>query len=386
MSSFARLLYRSFCTSPATTSPSSAPLHNIVEDVFRERSFKKLVEKFKKSSEVYRFRCKSRAYEIIVRRLADAKKFQYIEEILEEQKKYNDMSKEGFAVRIISLYGKSGMYDHASKTFDQLPELKCPRTVMTFNALLTASVDSKKFDEVDRIFRELPPSLSVSPNRLSYNIMIRAFCEMGQFDSALGMLDEMERNGVQPDLITFTTLLKALYEGDRFSDGEKIWVKMGSLNCSPDIRSYNAKLDGLIRGQRMTAAFELIEELKTKGLKPDIFSFNSLIKGFCNEGNLEEAMRIYNDLAKDDCIPNRRTIETIVPCLCEKGDFDLASTVCKDSLNRRCLINVGLLQVIVNRLVKESKIDEAKELVNLARSRNYSRSNLKLPHVAEDAK
>ncbi|XP_043699250.1 pentatricopeptide repeat-containing protein At1g55890, mitochondrial-like [Telopea speciosissima] len=385
MSSFTRLLYRSFCTSPATTSPSSTSLNTLLQGVVKERSFKKLVEKFKKSSETYRFRCRPRVYEITVRRLADAKKFQYIEEILEEQKKYSDISKEGFAVRIISLYGKSGMFDHASKTFDQLPELKCPRTVMAFNALLTASIDCKNFDEADRIFRELQPSLSISPNNFTYNIMIRAFCEMGRFDSALRMLDEMEKNGVEPNMITFNTLLKALYEGDRFSDGEKIWAKMENTTCVPDNKSFNAKLEGLIRGGKTLEAVELVKELRSRGLKPDMYSFNSLIKGFCNEGDLEEAMRIYDDLANNDCTPNRTTIQTIVPFLCKKGDFDLAFSLCKDSLSRHCLLDAGVLQAVVDGLVKESKLDEAKELVNLGREKRYSRSFLKLPTGAEDA-
>ncbi|XP_042497615.1 pentatricopeptide repeat-containing protein At1g55890, mitochondrial-like [Macadamia integrifolia] len=390
MSSFSRLLYRRFCTSPTITSPSasssSPSLNTLLQGIVKERSFKKLVEKFKKCSEEHRFRCRPRFYEITVRRLADAKKFHYIEEILEEQKKYNDISKEGFAVRLISLYGKSGMFDHASKTFDQMPELKCPRTVMSFNALLTACVDSKNFLKADRYFRVLPPSLSVIPNRFTYNIMIRAFCEMGQFDFAIRMLDEMERNEVEPDMITFNTLLKALYEHDRFSDGEKIWAKMENTNCTPDNRSFNAKLEGLVRGGKTQEAVELVKELRTRGLKPDIFSFNSLIKGFCNEGNIEDAMRIYDDLAKEDCVSNRMTIQTIVPCLCKKGDFDLAFKLCQDSLNRHCLLDAGLLQVVVDGLVKESKLDEAKELVNLGRDRKYSRSFLKLPTGAEDAK
>nr|DAD42496.1 TPA_asm: hypothetical protein HUJ06_000726 [Nelumbo nucifera] len=124
---------------------------------------------------------------------------------------YDDISKEGFAIRLISLYGQSSMSEHACRTFGQLPELKCTRTVKSFNALLSACADSRNFDKADQIFRELPSRLSITPDLFSYNIMIRALCDRGSLDSALSFLDEMEKNGVGPNLITFNTLLNAFY-------------------------------------------------------------------------------------------------------------------------------------------------------------------------------
>ncbi|XP_042518146.1 pentatricopeptide repeat-containing protein At1g55890, mitochondrial-like [Macadamia integrifolia] len=379
MASLFSLLYRNFCTTTPATTVGSTTLKAIVGDIFKERNFKTLVEKFKKSSESYRFRCKHRIYEVTVRRLASAKRFSDIEEILEDQKKYNDISKEGFAVRLISLYGKSGMFDKASQTFDQLPELKCERTVKSFNALLTACVDTKNFDKVEPLFRELLSSLSIQPDIYSYNIMIHAYCEMGSLDSALKFLDEMEKNGVTPNLVTFNTLLNTFYEKNRFSDGEKIWVRMENNDCVPDIRSFNAKLRGLVLGGETTELVKLVEELATKGPKPDIHTFNALIKGLCNDGQLEAATRIYSELAKNDLTPNRSTFQALVPCLCEKGDFDRALELCKESLNRRCFLDVGLLQTVVDGLVKDSKFDGAKELVELGKERCYGKSGLKMP-------
>ena len=57
-----------------------------------------LVEKFKISSDSSR---SHKSYESTVRRLAATQKFSYIEDILEYQKKYTDVTSEGFAVRLI---------------------------------------------------------------------------------------------------------------------------------------------------------------------------------------------------------------------------------------------------------------------------------------------
>ncbi|KAK9155942.1 hypothetical protein Sjap_003422 [Stephania japonica] len=319
-------------------------------------------------------------YQVTVRRLASAKRFSLIEDILESQKKYSDMSSEGFAIRLIKLYGESGMFDHARKVFDELPSLRCRRTVKSFNALLNACVDSKKFDDVERVFHEMPSELSVDPDVYSFNIMIRAFCEMGSLDSAVLMLDEMGKKGVEPNLISFNTLLCGLYDSARFDECEKVWILMEKSNVKPDVRSYNAKLRGLVAVGKISEAVELVEELgRSSEIKPDIHSFNALIKGFCKDGNLEEAKRVYDDLLKKDCVPIRSTFEALIPSLCENGDFDLAFKLCKESMSRRCMLDVGVLQGVVDGLFKKSKVEEAEKLVELARANSYSRSSVKMP-------
>ncbi|KAI4299247.1 hypothetical protein L6164_032724 [Bauhinia variegata] len=375
MLSLYRALHRKFSTSIEST----ATIRSVSKDLYKERNLKRVVEKFKKASEVERFRTKMDIYENTVRRLASAKRFQWIEEILEDQKKYKDISKEGFSARLITLYGKAGMFANAQKLFDEMPERECQRTVLSLNALLAAYLHSKKFDVVDSLFNELSSKLSIEPDVVSYNTVIKAFCEMGALDSAMSMLEEMEKKGVNPNLITFNTLLDGLYGKGHFSDGEKVWSLMEKKNVTPNIRSYNSKLEGLASEKKTTEAVELFEKMKKEGVKPDVFSINSLIKGFVNDGNLDEAKRWYSEIAKTDSDPNKTTFMTILPFLCEKDDLKTAFGMCKDIFNINCLVDEALLQLVVDAMVKKSMISQAEKIVQLAKSNRYCKYNLTLP-------
>ncbi|KAF5181209.1 Pentatricopeptide repeat-containing protein [Thalictrum thalictroides] len=111
--------------------------------------------------EIRSFRRQHDIYRITVDRLASAERFSSIEEILQHQKKYDSITSEGFAVRLICLYGKADV--------------------------------------------------------VTYNIVIQALCEMGwSFDSADYMLAEMESNGVKPNVITFNTIMHKLYDNGQF--------------------------------------------------------------------------------------------------------------------------------------------------------------------------
>ncbi|KAK3035134.1 hypothetical protein RJ639_032636 [Escallonia herrerae] len=352
MSSLCRLIRRSFSTATAAAAAAATSLKSLSENLYKERRLSKLVQTFKKHSESDRFRTKTGIYEDTVRRLAAAKKFRWIEEILEDQKKYDDISHEGFAVRLITLYGKSGMFDHAAK---------------------------KNYDKVDGFFRDLPGKLSIQPDVVSYNTAIKGFCEMGSLDDAVAMVGEMEKSGVEPDRITFNTLLNWLSEKGRFSDGERIWARMEERNVVPDIRSYNAKLVGLANERRMSEAVELIRKLGDKGLKPDVFSYNAVIKGYCGEGNVEEAKRWYGELVGGGCAPDTATFSLLVPFACEKGDLGWAFELCKDIFNRKRLVHESLLQLVVDSLVKKSKVKEANKLVQMGKSNVYRQYRLRLP-------
>lgn len=377
---FARILRRSFSTSLQPDSTTS--IRSVAKDLYKEHSLQRLVQKFKKSSEHERFRTRTGIYEDTVRRLASAKCFKWIEEILEDQKKYRDISKEGFSVRLICLYGKSGMFEHAQKVFDEMPERNCRRTVLSLNALLGACVNSKRFDLVDGFFKELPKKLSIEPDLISYNTLIKSFVEMGSFDSAVSMLDEMKKRGIEPDLITFNTLLNGSYVKGQFSDGEKMWELMTTKNVVPDIKSYNAKLLGLALEKKTKEAVELVEEMKKKDVKPDQFSFNALIKGYVNEGNLEQAKLWYTEIVKNERSPDKKTFETLLPFVCERGEVGLASELCKDIFKGKVLVDISVLQLAVDGLVKESKIEEAKELVEFGKTNRYCRYSLTLPSDA----
>ncbi|KAK1420052.1 hypothetical protein QVD17_21357 [Tagetes erecta] len=370
MSSFSRII-RSFCTSASKS---------INDDIYQERNLKRVVDKFKKLSASHLFRKQSHVYDYTVRRLALAKKYKWVEEILEDQKQYNDISKEGFTVRLISLYGKSGMFDHASKLFDEMPDRNCLQTVKSFNALLGACLNAKEFDKVDGLFRELPGKISVKPDVVSYNTVIKAFCEMGSFDSAASVFNEIEKTGLKPDLISFNTLLIGFYRNGRFLDGEKLWAKMKmDTGISLDTRTYNARLVGLVSEKKTAEAVELFNQLCSKNLKPDVFSYNAIISAFCNDGNLQEAKKWYTKLLESDSAPNKTTFTTLIPFACKVSDLDWAVELFKRTFEQKCLVDPNVMQMVIDGLVKESKTEEAEQLVEIGNSNKFRRYNLTMP-------
>lgn len=352
------------------------PISQLTTSLGNLRSF---IDQFKRASNLGPFRYRYKYYDDVVSQLARSKQHSYIEEILEHQKRYTtDIANEPFVARLISLYGKSRMYDHARKLFDEMPELNCPRTVLSANALLTACVNSKRLNEMSELFRELREDFSINPDEVSYNIVIKAFCEMDATDSALLVANEMEKNGFQCNLYTYNTILDALYANGNISEADKLWEVMKSKNLEPDVRSYNSKLRGLIIDKRIQEAIELLDEMKNKEVNPDVYTYNGLIHGFVKEDNLVEVKKWYTQMVANGIVPDSVTFRIIIPFASRMGDYKYGFELSKEGLQME--INVGRLslQGVLDGLVKTSAIDEAKELVELVKASDFIYYKLKV--------
>ncbi|KAG6534092.1 hypothetical protein ZIOFF_007976 [Zingiber officinale] len=322
-----------------------------------------------------------RSANVSIRRLAKCGRPDAVEAILEHHKSFSsDLAHEGFGISLISLYGKAAMPAHAAATFRQLPDLGSTRTVKSFNALLTAYAQSGDLNGLDEAFRDVPDS--ITPDIISYNILIGALCEKGDLEAAMRTVDLMNTNAISPDLITCNILLHSFYN-NKPSEAEKIWAMMRENNIEPNSRSINAKLRWLVAEGRTHEVIELVDQMKRNGPKPDAFTFNALLKGYIQDGNLEEAKKLYLDFAKNECSPNQQTFEFLISYLCEAGELDWAVRCCNDGMSRRCYVRASFLQAVVDALVKNSRVEEAKKLVEAGWNNRYPKTSLGLPESTQ---
>ncbi|GJM92912.1 hypothetical protein PR202_ga09418 [Eleusine coracana subsp. coracana] len=358
-------------------------LRRTLNDIFVERDPDKLVSKFLASTPCDRFRDRHRVYEVAVSRLASFGRQDAVATIIEAQKPFVDVEGQGFAARLIRLYGRASMPSQAAATFHDLPPKH--KTVVTFNALLSSYNDSRDFSALATAFREIPASCpTIIPSVHTYNILISALCQKPDLSAALDVVALMEKSGVSPDIISFNTLLNGFYHNAPIDDASKIWDMMKERNIEPDTKSYNAKLRGLVSKGRIEDAAALIEMMEKDGPRPDTVSYNELIRGYCKEGRLDDANKVYDGFVRHQCAPNAGTFGTLMPRLLEAGELDRALNCCHEMFSRKIRVDASLVQSVVAALVDASRVEEAKGIVELGRQNYYPRKILRMPQSGEN--
>ncbi|KAJ7962873.1 Pentatricopeptide repeat-containing protein [Quillaja saponaria] len=309
------------------------------------------------------------AFEDTIFRLAGARRFDYIEKILEQQKTLKQGRREGFIVRIIMLYGKAGMTKHALDTFYDMHFYGCRRTVKSFNAALKVLTETRDLETINDFLRKVPEKFAIEVDIFSVNIVIKAFCEMGFLNEAYLVMIEMEKLGIKPDVITYTTLMSALYKNNQGQIGNGLWNLMVLKGCLPNLATFNVRIQFLVNKRRAWDANTLMGIMQGLGISPDEVTYNLVIKGFCQARLLEMAKRVYSALHGRGYKPNVKIYQTMIHYLCKHGDFDLAYTMCKDCMEKNWFPNVDTIQTLLKGLKKKEQFGRAKFILTLAQRR-----------------
>ncbi|KAG8656285.1 pentatricopeptide repeat-containing protein At1g80150, mitochondrial [Manihot esculenta] len=309
------------------------------------------------------------AFEDTVSRLAGARRFDYIEHLLEHQKTLPQGRREGFIVRIIMLYGKAGMTKHAINTFYDMHLYGCKRTIKSFNAALKVLTGTRDLGVIEAFLNEATQKLDIILDTFSVNIIIKAFCEIGILDRAYLVMVQMEKLGIRPDVITYTTLISAFYNNNRLEIGNGLWNLMVRKGCLPNLATFNVRVQFLVKRRQSWQANDLMGLMQRIGISPDEVTYNLVIKGFCQAGYLEMAKRVYSALHAKGYKPNVKIYQTMIHYLCKGGEFDLAYTMCKDCMRRNWFLNVDTIYALLEGLKKNRHFGKAKMIVTLAQRR-----------------
>ncbi|KAL5557257.1 hypothetical protein UlMin_039493 [Ulmus minor] len=324
----------------------------------------KALEIYSSVSEQYSSPTVSRyAQDLAVRRLAKSRRFSDIESLLESHKNDPKIKQEPYLSTLIRSYGRAGMFDHAMKTYDQMDEFGTPRSAASFNSLLTACNQSKLFDKVPELFNEIPKKYGFFPDKISYGILVKSYCDSGKPEKAMEIMRDMEKNGLEVTAVTFTTVMDALYRKGKSEEAEGLWETMLENGCEIDVAAYNVRIMHSHGGGEPEKVQALIEEMGNAGLKPDTISYNYLMTCYCKGGKMDEAKKVYEGLEEKGCNPNAATFRTLIFYLCRNEDFEKGYKVFKKSVKVHKIPDFNTLKHLAYGLVKKKKMKEAKGMI-----------------------
>ncbi|KAM7265792.1 hypothetical protein ACFE04_003475 [Oxalis oulophora] len=243
-----------------------------------------------------------------------------------------------------------------------MDDLHTPRTVVSFNAMLYACVQSKCYEEVPLLFVELPDLYDgIVPDKISYGILVRSYCELGQPEKALEVLVKMEDEKKEITTITYTTIMNSFYKKGMIDEAEKVWAEMLKSSCQLDVAAYNVRIMNAI-GEDVGKVKDLIDEMGNFGLTPDTISYNAMMTCYCRNGNMEEAKKVFEGLEGFGCKPNAASFRTLIYHLCRNGEYEDGYKIFKQSVAVHKISDFGTLKHLAEGLVKTKRIKEAKEL------------------------
>ncbi|EPS61263.1 hypothetical protein M569_13534, partial [Genlisea aurea] len=288
-----------------------------------------------------------------------------LETIFREMKLHGRSFTESNFILFFRACGKARSPHKAMEFFHRMTaEFHCRQTVKSFNSVLNVVIQQGLYREAlefhDRIIHS--KKNNVSPNGLTFNLLIKACCRSGLVDRALHVFRDMATSNCDPDAYTYSTLMDGLCKADRLDDAMALLDEMHVEGCFPAAETFNVLINGLCRKGDLSRAAKLVDNMFLKGCIPTVVTYNTLIHGLCNRGKVEKAVDLVSRMISDNLAPSEVTYGTLITGLVRRGRASEGVRLLTLMEERGLKPNEYAFSSLISGLFKENNPEEALKL------------------------
>ncbi|OEL23908.1 Protein Rf1, mitochondrial, partial [Dichanthelium oligosanthes] len=169
-------------------------------------------------------------------------------------------------------------------------------SIVALNNLLKSLCEAKRTDEALDVLLHRMPELGCVPDVVSYNILLKSFCDNGNSQRACELLQMMAEKGAvcSPDVVTYTTVIDGLFKEGKVAKAFDLLNEMMQQGISPNLVTYNCSIDALCKARAMDNAKIVLRQMVHKGIQPNIRTYNSLMYG---HGKNKDARDVFDTIA-----------------------------------------------------------------------------------------
>jgi len=271
-----------------------------------------------------------------------------------------------------------GFANHPEKVMELYEEMKVRQVecnTITYNTILNCFAQCRAMRRVPQILKDMrttnPPA---EPDMVTYSTLVKGFCASGDLDTALGLLDEMRRQGTfVADEMLYNTLLSGCAREQRISDALRIVNEMRNTGTAPSNYTLSMLVKLLGRCKRLGQLFSIVEELKAEfGIRLNIQVYTCMIQACLHNRQPAKALALLDRLIVEGLLPDEKTNLALVRGFLQLGHVAMAV----DVIHRACrnndptCVDTGCVDLVIAKLGAES--EAAKSLtkeVEAARNR-----------------
>lgn len=256
----------------------------------------------------------------------------------------------------------------------------------TLNACISGLVKrrygkQKRLDLIPQVF-QWADSLEISPNVVTYNIMIGMCIKDGNIGEATQIMTQMRQQNIQPDAATFTLLMNHIFKPSTnamplsLEEQEEsvayLLTLIDSVEFGRDEVTYSTLIDGLLKGHRNILGANLVFEAMVKRevkIQPHVWT-NFLTYYFqeAEEGrgspDFAAIEALWNRIQAMDGLVDRIFYDRVIEGYARYGEVDLALHFLRRMAKEARKPGWPCLTAMVRALLRDGRNDQAAEIVH----------------------
>ncbi|KAE8666215.1 Pentatricopeptide repeat-containing protein [Hibiscus syriacus] len=202
---------------------------------------------------------------------------------------------------VVSAFVNAGLMDRAREVLAEMTRIRVPANRITYNILLKGYCQQLQIDKAKELLREMADDARIKPDVVSYNILIDGCILIDDSAGALAFFNEMREQGITPTKISYTTLMKAFALSGQPKLANKVFDEMlRDPRVKVDLVAWNMLVEGYCRLGLVEEAKKVIQRMKENGFYPNVSTYGSLANGIALARKPGEALLLWKEI-KDRC-------------------------------------------------------------------------------------
>ncbi|KAK6942870.1 Pentatricopeptide repeat [Dillenia turbinata] len=167
-------------------------------------------------------------------------------------------------------------------------------------------------------FSKSPKRVNFMPTTTTYNILMKA-CGTN-YNRAKALMEEMETAGLSPNHISWSILIDIYGASGNAEGAVQILRTMCEAGIQPDVVAYTTAIKVCVENKHPKMAFSLFAEMKGYQIKPNLVTYNTLLRARSKYGSVDEVLQclgIYQDMRKAGYKSNDHYLKELIEEWCE---------------------------------------------------------------------
>ena len=211
-------------------------------------------------------------------------------------KKYNIPQDEYSFNILINAFTENGNYDKAFETFDEMIAKNYIPNASTINTIMKLHLKLKQPHQAIKAYK-LHKKYGVKENDYSFNILIKAFTEAGQYHKAIDVFHQMQnRPDVKMENVTISSIMHLYNKMKRPDKTIDTFELYQQYNIEPGIYAYSCLINAYERQNNIKAACDTIRMLHSKGIKCNSYTFQPVLATLSRRGDKRRFYKVWDGM------------------------------------------------------------------------------------------
>ncbi|KAK4767148.1 hypothetical protein SAY86_014898 [Trapa natans] len=157
-----------------------------------------------------------------------------------------------------------------------------------------------------------------APTTTTYNILMKA-CRT-DYHRAKALMEEMRSAGLTPNQISWSILIDICGNSGNVEEAVRILKLMHAVNVEPDVIAYTTAIKVCVQSTNLRLAFSLFDEMKRYQVQPNLVTYNTLPRArskFASLDAVQQCLAIYGDMQKAGYRSNDYYLKLLIEEWCE---------------------------------------------------------------------